>query len=56
MPVTKGIRFNPKSSQAEELMEISLQFPHNRQQPLLQVQLRLLRLLLRQQPLLRVRL
>ena len=56
MLIAKGIRFNPKSSQAEELMETSLQFPHNRQQPLLQVQLRLLRLLLRQQPLLRVRL
>ena len=53
MLVAKGILINPESSQVEELMETSPQFPHNRQQPLLPLQLPLLP---RQQPLLRVRL
>jgi hypothetical protein len=53
MLIAKEIRFNPKSSPAEKLMETFPQFPHNRQQLLLPLQQPLL---LRQQPLLRAQL
>jgi hypothetical protein len=53
MLIAKEIRFNPKSSPAEKLMETFPLLPQDQQQLLLRVQQHLL---LRQQPLLRVRL